>query len=382
MRYFRGIEGLRGVCAIAVAFAHFDARLLPDVRLISRPALAVEAFFIISGFILYKRYALEIHSGTMKLKEFTERRIYRLVPLHVFCLLALLAFYFAAYLFTPYGQDLSFTESFPVVDDGRRYGEGVWYSFFTDLFLLSGIGFHHSDATWNYPAWTISSELWVGLAFACLYRLHKRALGVVAVAVALSAYVILFNDERSLSGHSHPSSVLLDVGLLRTLAGFSLGTLLAMHLKRLPGNLSVINVVSLAAFAVLLAIFVQAPRAAYDFLAIPLLMIIIFASITDHSVLARVFSIRVFEFLGRISYSVYLNHVLVIGMIQLALFGGERPAAGSVPLWLAFSQSIALFVVLITLSYFTYKFVERPAKGALYRWMKTRKKPVISAAGA
>ncbi|MEZ6011356.1 MAG: acyltransferase [Hyphomonas sp.] len=371
MKFYKGIEGLRGVCALAVAFAHFDARLLPDVRILSRPALAVEAFFIISGFILLMRYADEVHCGAMKLREFAERRIYRLFPLHAFCLLLLLGFYFTAYLITPH-QGVSFTESFPVVDDGRRYGEGIWYNFFTDFFLLNGIGTHHLDATWNYPSWTISSELWVGILFAFLYRLPKRGLVLISACVVGAAYAILFHGERGLAGHSRASEIYLDVGLLRTLAGFSLGTLLAIYLERVPRNRLLLDAVSLAALVPLLMIFVDAPRATYDFAAIPLLTIIVGASIIETSTLARMLSLRVFEFLGKISYSVYLNHVLVIGVLQFTLFGGARPAAGTVPLWLAVSQSIAFFVTLLGLSSLTFSLVERPAKQTLYRWMKSR----------
>src|SRR5215510_9185019 len=102
-----GIEALRFICAFAILLWHYQHFLFsgeyvaaiadearpafPLYRLFS-PAynygyLAVQIFWVISGFIFYRQYAGPITDRKVHFVDFAVRRFSRLYPLHFFTLL-------------------------------------------------------------------------------------------------------------------------------------------------------------------------------------------------------------------------------------------------------------------------------------------------------
>jgi peptidoglycan/LPS O-acetylase OafA/YrhL len=141
--------------ALIIAVAHFDARLMPSINLFSRPALAVETFFVLSGFVIHHRYANDISSGALSYASYVKKRVARLVPLHIFCLSLLLVVYAIGTLSLNLLEHdkLSFS-GYPALNDGRNYGDGRWYSLITDALLLNGIGFHQFEVAREFcTAW-------------------------------------------------------------------------------------------------------------------------------------------------------------------------------------------------------------------------------------
>ena len=59
-KYSIGITGLRGICAIVIALFHFELYFpFGEHKLLSSGYIAVEFFFILSGFLLCKKIMKE-----------------------------------------------------------------------------------------------------------------------------------------------------------------------------------------------------------------------------------------------------------------------------------------------------------------------------------
>lgn len=104
--HYNILDGLRGVAAITVVCFHiFEAFATSHLdQRINHGYLAVDFFFILSGFVM--GYAYSDRWGTMTIKDFIIRRIIRLHPMVVMgALIGGILFYTR---FVPYGMYLKY----------------------------------------------------------------------------------------------------------------------------------------------------------------------------------------------------------------------------------------------------------------------------------
>ena len=82
-QYFPSVDLLRGLAAVVVAFYHFSDGLLPKEALLSQGFhygyLGVEAFFMISGFVIPMSFALK-HYDISQMRTVVLKRIVRIEP--------------------------------------------------------------------------------------------------------------------------------------------------------------------------------------------------------------------------------------------------------------------------------------------------------------
>jgi len=365
----KSFEGLRGVCALIVALAHFGV-VVCQMHFFTRPALAVEVFFLISGYVLANAYSEKVKGGNFSFKYYFLRRFVRLYPLHLFCLIALLALYALTTLHFNFIGNGSFSfDNFPVVDDHRNYKDGYLYTFIVNLLFLQGTGLNISDATWVYPSWSVGAEFFVCLLLFPLYK-YTTVIGrlVIATILSISAYSFLIWNVNNLGGHSYNFYGVLSLGLLRVIGGFFLGVLIFELKNKLnvDPKKAIFQVVDIS-LVVLLILFIGFLNFSYiDYYAILLIAPLIFVLSFDSSFFSQLFSKKIMCWLGKISYSIYLNHVFVIGCFQYM----------SIKEYLTQSQGshLGLFIciflyttIIILMSAFTHKYIEQPIRVSLYR---------------
>jgi peptidoglycan/LPS O-acetylase OafA/YrhL len=138
------LDGLRGLAAIGVMLLHFNGFFLPQARLhdivpyLNRAYLAVDLFFLLSGFVMAHTYgralALDWRAHWLK---FAIARFARLYPLFVATTLVMIVVVALSHTHTPMEISLS-----------RR-------SLALQPFLLQQWA---SSLSWNYPSWSISTE--------------------------------------------------------------------------------------------------------------------------------------------------------------------------------------------------------------------------------
>lgn len=340
------LTGIRGIAAWLVVLFHVRLAMLttlpPEaIQALGKGYLAVDLFFMLSGFVLYLNYADRLRAeGTAAVPAFLGRRIARIWPLHAVILTAAIAFALVR------------------VATGR--GDSVHYPFSElplHLLLVQNWGFT-AQLTWNDPAWSISCELAAYLAFPWLaMRVDWRrvapaaALGAFAMLAALIAAVYVWAGSGTLN-HDIPR-----LGLLRALCEFTMGTILCGLWLRWRDHAVALGVAAgmtaAAALAATFAGLIPEPAAVPTAFAALLLVVALLPE--QGNPLAW----RPIVYLGDISYSTYLVHFLLFVLFKILFVDDAR----AVPL-----AGIGLFLALVlAASVLLHHLVEQPAQKALNR---------------
>jgi peptidoglycan/LPS O-acetylase OafA/YrhL len=289
---FAPLNDLRGIAALAVVTFH--ASVIMGEQLAPRGYLAVDLFFVLSGFVIAHAYDRRLAAGLGAMRFFW-LRLKRFYPLYL-AGLALGALVAMIDLLRP-PATLAWSEYAAAIGAGLLFLPLP----LRDLYPL------------NVPAWSLLCELVANLAYGFLWR----SLAGLA-AVALLSWVLLLGRDIA-----HPYLV---TGLLRAGFSFPAGVLIYRFRDRLPKS-SIPGWIVIAALGVTL--FTPAP----ELLAITIIFPVGIA------LLARCEDRRGFELLGRLSFPLYAVHW---PLLQLGL--GLSPRV-PLPLIVQGFLSIALCVV-------------------------------------
>jgi peptidoglycan/LPS O-acetylase OafA/YrhL len=334
------LTSIRGVAAIWVVLFHLHSTtilfgLLPELSFLSPLTgvgyFAVPFFFVLSGYVLGLRYLTKFHSPTLKsCMRFWWLRLGRVYPIHLLTLLISLAIV------------------------GRRgwptNGEYTLESFISNFFLTHAwhYNFYH---TWNYPSWSVSSEWFVYLFFPflamLLARLSRRSAAVlVAVACFLSVVVYVFEQD------------LVFKGLAFVLPTFIGGTGLAIIC---PPNTNWFGR-RLTGVSVILMIFLPfaiQQRSIQIIIYIVLFFLLVAALGANGNRLTGLWRSRPLVWLGEISYSLYMTHVIVMTVMTRFI---PLHALNSLPTGVRFLAVLAFLLVILVVAAGAHYVVEQPAR--------------------
>ena len=354
-RQLPSLTPLRGIAALWVVLYHYcgTAQFLPNLDitpqsyLISKGYLAVDMFFMLSGFVMahvYHRAFSAAETVAQHYRGFIVARIARLYPLHIFILALFVATTAASQLMT--GLATGTFEGMPLTGP-RSLGAIV-----ANIFMLQGLA--AGELSWNYPAWSISVEFIAYLAFPFALPAIVRAPNgakLVLGAVLFSALVWLASlTKGDLDQWDGPLT------LVRCMPEFLLGTLLYFAFRDygrrfwLNSDFAVLAVLA----AALIGLHVGAP----DLLIVSLFAALVLSAVSNTGAFAKVANIGPLIWLGEISYSLYLMH----GFVQFATgkglgaFGIQHRAA------LSSGDSLGLMMLMLALCIFcasaTYSSIE------------------------
>lgn len=307
--HYEILDGLRGVAALLVVLFHvFEIHSHGDhsKQIINHGYLAVDFFFLLSGFVL--GYAYDDRWGKMTLKDFFKRRIIRLQPMIIIgSIIGALLFYF---------QDS------PGLGWGGINEVPVWKMLLVMLigFTLIPVGKGLDIRGWNEmhplngPAWSLFFEYIANIVYALvLRRVSKIVLAIlVVVAAGFTIHYALTNPNGDIiGGWSIDDSTQLKIGFIRLAFPFLAGLLLARI-----GKLRYTKNAFLSA-ALLLVVLLSVPRLGdADSLWLNGLyecfcLIIMFPFIIWLGAGGKVQGYKaskVCKFLGDISYPIYITH--------------------------------------------------------------------------
>ncbi|MER9318549.1 acyltransferase [Mesorhizobium sp. M0659] len=189
--HFDALHGLRGIAAVLVMLGHFTEFTGRRVDLAPSGFLAVDLFFLLSGFVIAHAYDDKFRKG-MSFWQFAETRLLRLYPLY-FAAIGLAVIGVGATIAT---QGLS---AYSRLDLLASFG-------FTVLFLPTPPSlstFPELLFPLNGPAWSLFYELVANAIFAVLAtRLAARSLALI-VGVACFALVLMAWHGFVLGGGAH-----------------------------------------------------------------------------------------------------------------------------------------------------------------------------------
>lgn len=352
------LDALRGIAALGVVFwhygAHFDAQPLRAVLFPFYNAgfLLVDFFFVLSGFVIAGAYWR--HPRQEAFGRNVWARVARLYPLHLFTLLATIAL--LALLPPGASPDAEFD---PPANDLRHL--------VLNLLLLNQVGLQ-SGYSFNTPAWSISAEFIINVAFLWGIALAPRA-RIAAAAILLAAGGLLaaasappYVDGRFAFGW-------IDAGLLRCALGFATGVGLqrlaaAGWLGRLPSRNRLADALALGALLSLLLLLVASGRhpPAWHYL-VSIAVAAACVALTPRSRLAgRLLRYRALTFLGDVSYSVYLVHFPLQLVLHACVSLGIASWSYDSPLVL-----VGYLAGVVVVSTATHRHLELPLQSRLLR---------------
>lgn len=295
---FDALDGLRGLAAIAVMVFHYTEH--NGLHWIGNSWVAVDLFFVLSGFVIAYSYADKI-AGGMHFTRFLALRWTRLGPLY----LVGLAMGVTALVVT-----LKLDPPRAVVPTLQWIWAAIlglfWFPDVNDIkWPFAGDTVRGAIFPLNIPAWSLFFELAVNVLFFTRLRSTGRAAGRVWILLAWMGFILLtwrwhiLNPGWSSNWHG------LVLGMLRVTAEFFLGALIwqqGWHLSWLARRMR------FAAIAVgagcLLAFASTEPWAALINTVVGVPLTITFLAGVDLSGWAQ----RVCRLLGEISYPLYILH--------------------------------------------------------------------------
>ena len=151
-----GLDSLRGLAAISVAFFHFKGSGFFSNVFFQNSWLMVDFFFVLSGFVIAFSYSSKL-SSIKQIIFFQKKRFLRLYPLHLLTLLIFLGFEVIKLLF-----ELNFNDT----TNNKSFINNNASAFFANVLLIHN--WIIPNLTFNYPSWSISAEFYIYALFALL----------------------------------------------------------------------------------------------------------------------------------------------------------------------------------------------------------------------
>jgi peptidoglycan/LPS O-acetylase OafA/YrhL len=315
-----------------------DSVPMPVKHFISHGYLAVDLFFLLSGFVIFLGYHASLSKDfPHSVGKFYWKRLSRIYPLH-FVMLGGYLMLFAAYTF--------------LSSSGAAPASYTWSAFIQSVFLVHM--WFGSDLTWNVPSWSISSEWFVYLFFPLMAFGVRKVRGGIAghlLSIVLSAALLYL--IYSLNGLDSLGADIPQMALVRTLLEFLMGVFVGSLFVNHRAFLERYSTAALAAFIVLCVLYGSAPIPDYALIPIAFALLIAYLSVTS-SWISAVLCAPVLVYLGEISYSTYMVHYLVYDMLK-AGFVSSTHQLNQLYLWLS-------FVIVLILSVLMHHAVDMPSQ--------------------
>lgn len=318
------LDGLRGVAALMVVLFHvFETYSKgPAYQIVNHGYLAVDFFFVLSGFVV--GYAYDDRWDRMSIWDFFKRRLVRLHPMLVMGTVVGAIFYF-------FGQ----CEGFPQI--GAVDGWLLLLAFFMGCLMIPcGPGMDIRGwgevNSFNGPAWSLYWEYLANIVYALvLRRLSKVGLAILA---ALAAYCTLdicldwntfgmLTEERSYAAYTviggwSITPEQLYIGATRLAYPFIMGLLLSRigRFIKVRGSFWWCSLILIAIFSIPCVggedSILNGYYNALSILIIFPLVVLLGAG----SEIKGKRSIKVCNFLGELSYPLYITHYPIMYMFM------------------------------------------------------------------
>lgn len=366
-REIRSLTGLRGVAAMYVLVFHYFPIATynsPLRRVLGHGYLAVDLFFVLSGFVMALNYRHLFESGWTRAAygTFLARRIARIYPLYIVA--------------TVVGFVLVVAGGLPFIPTMPRAPALIF-----NLLMVQSWGLTPS---FDSPAWSISAEwaaylLFPALLIPSIFRKPAVALLCTGLAASLLAALCalpaalfpdtLVRDPLNMSGHA------MGLPVLRCVPEFTLG-ILAFRFASTSLGRRLVSSVWIAPALVLSALFVLTIPGC-DLAFVLLLPVLVVSLASEAHLPGRILASAPLEFLGLLSFSIYLTHKLLFGLLTWMY---EHAHTAGIPHARTLSAGVCL-ILTFAISYAAFSLIEVPGR----RWLRAisdriiRRTPVFHA---
>jgi peptidoglycan/LPS O-acetylase OafA/YrhL len=357
--HYEILDGLRGVASILVVTFHVLETYSGDRfhQIINHGYLAVDFFFVLSGFVV--AYAYDDRWEKMTQWDFYKRRLIRLQPMVIMgTIIGALLFYFQA------------SGAFPLIA-----GTPVWKMLLVMLvgFTMLPLPISMDIRGWqemhplNGPAWSLFFEYIANILYAVIVRKFSKTL--LAIFVVLSAcflvQYLVMGPQGDVIGGWALDKTQLHIGFARLLYPFFAGVLLCRmgKLIRIKGAFAVCSLLLIIVFSI--------PRIGgsenlwmngiYESVVIIIFFPLIVSMGAGGSLTGK-YATKICEFLGAISYPLYITHYPLI-YLHMAWVVNNK-----IPMGPGLLAGAVLLIVSVAVAYACLKLYDEPVR----EWLKKR----------
>ncbi|NHA04825.1 acyltransferase [Mucilaginibacter sp. HC2] len=357
--HYEILDGLRGVASLIVVAFHILETYSGDRfhQIINHGYLAVDFFFLLSGFVV--AYAYDDRWEKMTQWDFYKRRLIRLQPMVIIgTLIGAALFYFQA------------SPVFPLISTTP-----IWQMLLVMLigFTVLPIPVSMDIRGWQEmhpldgPAWSLFFEYVANILYALFIRKFSKKLLTVFVVLSalLLIHFLIMGSQGDVIGGWSLNAPQLHIGFARLLYPFFAGILLCrmgklIHIKS-----------AFAVSSLLIIIVLSIPRIGgsehlwmnglYESFSIIILFPLI-VSIGAGGKITGKFAMKACKFFGDISYPLYITHYPLIYLYTGWVVKNKVPASQG------FGYGLLLFVGSIAIAYASLKLYDEPVR----EWLKKR----------
>lgn len=333
--YRPDIDGLRAIAVLGVIIYHFDI-IFYSKKIFPGGFVGVDIFFVISGFLITKIISDKIMTNSFSILEFYVKRIKRIVPLLFFMIMISIVFFYP----------ILYNDSF----------EEYFKSLISTVLFSSNLFFYLQDSYWGEPSlfkpflhtWSLGVEeqfyIFYPLLLIYLYKNRFDKIKVLLSIAIISFLAILsfeFIDKEAIF-------YLIFFRIWEFIIG---GIIIFVH-NHNQNNRLINNLFSFLGLVFILISFLVFYPKEGDYYKLILPVVGTFFILFFHSkdtLVYQFLSNRVFVFIGLISYSMYLWHQPVMVYFRLESLD-----------MLTFIDKIYILILILILSYFSWKFIEQP----------------------
>ena len=352
---FLVLDSFRAIAAICVVVFHMHIiGSVTELDFFRGSSLFVEFFFVLSGFVLAHTYGFK----DVSFKRFIISRTFRLYPLHFFMFLMFLLLEIAKLIAYKYG--FSF-ESKPFSEN-----HGLNEIIPNLLFLQSWLpGFE--PLSWNFPSWSLSVEYYMYIIFFFTLFIKSNFKYIVWFLFSFISFFMIVNSFGIMNE------------VVRGLSCFFAGALTYLvyrkvHLKfeNISSNIFSIIEIFLVCLIIYIISYIEEYKAIYASFTF---LLIVFFFAFEKGLLSKSLKISFFQMLGKLSYSIYMIHGLILwclgisakilGLIIKQSFTIKLTIQDKEIFYLDFGNifinNFVVFIILfivIFISIFTYKYIE------------------------
>lgn len=339
MEFRKDLNGLRAIAVTAVVFYHYG------VWRFTGGFVGVDIFFVISGFLLTSIAYRDLQSGTFSAWQFLLRRMRRILPALIVVVAFCVLWETRSYLPNPYKHLVR------IATDALIMRSNVDFD---------TIGYFTPDASKDIflHTWSLGVESQFYLFFALLCGIfwprngaRRKRIGAALFAVVVAASLAWCQWRTS-------TDALAAFYLLPSRAWeFLAGSVAAVYLRS-PSNRTAREALGVAGVA-LLAAAIFGFTAASSFPGWRALLPVagsMMLMLSSRSAVNRLLDAAPFQFLGNISYSVYLWHWPLLIVFRERV--GRDPSA---------REAVALIAASLVAGWLSYVLVEQPTRRNLRR---------------
>jgi peptidoglycan/LPS O-acetylase OafA/YrhL len=340
LKYRPEIDGLRGISVLLVIFYHFEYKIFNKV-IFTGGYIGVDIFFIISGYLITLIILNEKkYSDCFSFKNFYLRRARRILPAFFFFIIsALLLGYF-----------FLLTESF--IDLGNSGLSSL--TFLSNFYYYLTQIEYYTAPTYLRPllhTWSLSVEFQFYIFFPIIFVITVKIFNRFKIFVLIAGFLFsLFLSNYLVKTHNLINFYMLPPRIFEFLTG-SIAAVIVVD-KSIKINQKILNFLSIIGVVLifLMSVILDNKTLHPSIISLPLVVGTFFLIInTEKNYINDLLSKKIINYLGKISFSLYLAHFLLIAFYMNAY--NQYPDN---------IQKLYILILTLLVGHFSYLYIEQP----------------------